>query len=107
MKAVGQALKLRTGCYDEYKKRHDELWPELADVMRSHGVNMAIYRFEDTLFIYGTAPSEEAWEEIAAHPVTPQWNADMAEVLETDENGELIRHMLPQAFAFGDFDYGE
>ena len=50
MKAVGQALKLRPGCYDEYKKRHDELWPELADVMRSHGVNMAIYRFEDTLF---------------------------------------------------------
>ena len=72
---VGQALKLRPGCYDEYKKRHDELWPDLAEVMQAHGVNMVIYRFEDYLFIYGTAPSQADWDTLAAHPVTPRWNA--------------------------------
>ena len=107
MKATGMALKLRPGCYDEYKKRHDELWPELADVMYENGINMAIYRFEDTLFIYGTAPSSEAWQRVEDHPVTPRWNEHMAEVLETDDNGELIFHDLPQAFAFGEFNFAE
>ena len=105
MKANGMALKLRPGCYDEYKKRHDELWPELADVMRENGINMAIYRFEDTLFIYGTAPSATAWQRVEDHPVTPRWNEYMAEVLETDDNGDLIFHTLPQAFAFGGFNF--
>ncbi|MBM3265427.1 MAG: L-rhamnose mutarotase, partial [candidate division Zixibacteria bacterium] len=40
MKPVGLALKLRPGCYAEYKKRHDELWPELGDVMRENGIGM-------------------------------------------------------------------
>ena len=103
MSPIGQVLKLKPGCYDEYKKRHDELWPELAELMMAHGVDMAIYRFEDYLFIYGAAPSEQDWETMAEHPVTPRWNAYMSEVLETNENGELIRHNLPQAFAFGAF----
>ena len=105
MKAVGMALQLRPGCYEEYKKRHDELWPELAEVMEENGINMVIYRFEDYLFIYGTAPSAEAWERVEVHPVTPRWNEHMAEVLETDESGELIVHTLPQAFTFGEFVY--
>lgn len=105
MKPIGLALKLRPGCYGEYKKRHDELWPELGDVMRENGIDMVIYRYEDTLFIYGVAPSEEAWARMAAHPVTPRWNEYMAEVLETDESGALIRHTLPEAFVFGAFDH--
>ncbi|SVC50428.1 uncharacterized protein METZ01_LOCUS303282 [marine metagenome] len=103
MSSVGQVLKLKPGCYDEYKKRHDELWPELADLMTAHGIDMAIYRFEDYLFVYGTAPSEEDWETIGTHPVTPHWNEYMSEVLETDTSGELVRHILPQAFSFGAF----
>lgn len=102
---VGMALKLRPGCYDKYKKRHDDLWPELADVMRDNGINMVIYPFEDTLFIYGTAPSEEAWARVEAHPVTPRWNAYMAEVLQTDASGTIINHTLPEAFVFGAFDH--
>ncbi len=99
---VGEALKLRPGCYEEYKRRHDELWPELAEVMRENGINMVIYRFGDTLFVYGTAPSQEAWARVERHPVTPRWNAFMAEVLETDEKGDPIVHQLDQAFRFGD-----
>ena len=98
---VGEALILRPGCYGEYKRRHDELWPELAAVMRENGINMVIYRFGDTLFVYGTAPSREAWMEVEKHSVTPRWNAFMAEVLETDEKGDPVVHKLDRAFTFG------
>ena len=51
---------------------------------------MVIFRFRDYLFVYGTAPSQEAWDAVEKHPVTPRWNEYMAEALETDENGEII-----------------
>ncbi len=105
MKAVGMALELRPGCYAEYKKRHDELWPDLAEVMNANGINMVIYRFQDYLFIHGTAPSQQSWDRVEKHEVTPRWNAYMAEVLKTNEAGEVIFHDLPQAFAFGEFLY--
>ena len=101
MKSIGLALKLRPGAYPEYKRRHDELWPELADVMRKLGVNMVIYRHEQTLFVYGTAPSDQAWADLNAHPVTPRWNKHMAEVLETDAQGGIVFVPLEQAFKFG------
>ncbi len=101
MVSVGMVLELKPGCYDEYKKRHDELWPELAAVMRQNRIDMVIYRFQDLLFVYGTAPSQEAWDAVEHDSATPRWNEYMAEVLKSDEKGELIVHDLPQAFAFG------
>ena len=101
MKSVGLALKLRPGAYPEYKRRHDELWPELAEAMRRSAVSMVIYRHEQTLFVYGTARSEQAWADLNNHPVTPRWNKYMAEVLETDAQGDIVFIPLEQAFRFG------
>lgn len=98
---TGQVLKLKPGCYDEYKKRHDDLWPELAEVMTAHGVDMVIFRYNDFLFLHGMARTQEDWNVIADHSVTPKWNAHMAEVLETNEDGEIERHVLPAAYSFG------
>ncbi len=101
MKSIGMAMKLRPGCYDEYKRRHDNLWPELAVAMRGRGISMVIYRHEDHLFVYGTAPSEQAWTEMNGDAIAPRWNKYMAEVLETDDAGNIVFIPLTQAFAFG------
>ena len=38
-------MKLKPGCEDEYKKRHDGLWPEMAEALRRSGLrNFSIYR---------------------------------------------------------------
>lgn len=103
MKSVGLLLKLRPGCYDEYKKRHDELWPEMEAAMASFGINTVIYRHEDLLFVHEQAPSDEAFRKMGEHPVTPRWNRFMAEVLQTDDRGEIIFIGLPLAFSFGAF----
>jgi len=103
MKSIGLVLKLRPGCYDEYKKRHDELWPELDQVMKSYGLSMVIYRHEDLLFVHEQAPSDESFQKMGAHPITPRWNKNMSEVLQTDARGEVIFISLPLAFSFGVF----
>ena len=103
MISIGLALKLRPGCYAEYKRRHDELWPELAEVLRTNAVSMVIYPFGDYLFVHETAPSDEAFDRVNRHPENARWNKYMSEVLETDGSGNPIHQRLPLAFAFGNF----
>ena len=103
MKSIGLALKLRPGCYDEYKKRHDELWPEMCAALNGFGISMVIYRNGDVLFVHEQAPSEESFAQMGGHPITPRWNKYMAEVLQTDERGDVVFIALPLAFSFGAF----
>lgn len=41
--------QLRPGKYAEYKKAHDELWPELAQAMTEIDVSMVIHHHEERL----------------------------------------------------------
>ena len=103
MYTIGLALTLRPGKYDEYKRAHDELWPELAEGMRANDVSMAIYRDADRLFVFAAAPSEAHWDRSRQDPILANWDKNMCEFLETDANGELAFSLLPKAFGFGEF----
>jgi L-rhamnose mutarotase len=103
MFSIGQLLKLKPGCEAEYIKRHDELWPEMAEAMRNAGVNMIIYRNDNLLFLFATAPDQEAWNELDRDPVTPRWDKFMSDILASDEQGRPIVENLPRMFAFGEF----
>jgi L-rhamnose mutarotase len=103
MYCVGLGLRLRPGAYEGYKRAHDELWPELAAGMRENGVNMAIYRDGDRLFVFACAPSEAHWQRSREDPVLARWDQGMTEFLETDAAGKLAFTVLPKAFGFGEF----
>jgi len=51
--------KLKPGFFPEYKKAHDELWPELAQAIADNQVNMVIHHHQERLYLYMTAPTEE------------------------------------------------
>ena len=38
MQRVAFKMKLFKGCEDEYKRRHDALWPELESLLRQTGI---------------------------------------------------------------------
>lgn len=45
--------KIAAGMRDEYIKRHDEIWPELVETLKSAGIsNYTIWNVGDTLFGY-------------------------------------------------------
>lgn len=55
MKRFGFKMKLRPGFREEYIKRHNEIWPELAELLRAEGIcNYSIFLDEETntLFAY-------------------------------------------------------
>ncbi len=49
MWAKALTYRLKPGRYEEYKKAHDELWPELAAAMTDCEVNMVIHHFDGRL----------------------------------------------------------
>ena len=76
MARVGFSMQLKPGNEVEYKKRHDEIWPELHDLLKEAGIrNYSIYRQGLTLFGYleiddpsapGAAPGRGVDEEMVA-----------------------------------------
>ena len=103
MFTTGMAMTLRPGGYDEYKKAHDELWPEIAESMASNNVSMMIYKLGERLVLFATAPAEADWEKSREAPILKDWHDYMAKLLETDDEGNITFDMLPEAFSFGMF----
>ena len=103
MFSIGMTFQLRPDCYAEYKRAHDNLWPEIAASMADNRVSMAIYRFGDRLFLHAVAPDESDWEKSRQHPALEKWHEYMATLMVTDDRGQTVVDELEEAFGFGMF----
>lgn len=103
MFTIGLMMKLRLGCYPEYKKAHDNLWPDIAKSMSDNNVSMEIFLYKDQLILHATSPTEAAWTLSRQAPALERWHAYMVTLLQVDENGRLIAEELEKAFTFGNF----
>ena len=79
--------RIAEGMKEEYVKRHDEIWPELVQVLKDAGIkNYTIWNVGDTLF--GYYECEKGIEFAAAaqknSPVVDRWNEYMKGVLIMD-----------------------
>jgi L-rhamnose mutarotase len=79
-------LTIRPGRIAEYKKRHDEIWPEMATALKASGiVYYDIYLNETSSQVFGHMLRDRAPDPAAAEdPVILKWRAHMADVLEMD-----------------------
>ena len=93
--------RLKPGCYAEYKKAHDEVWPELAQAMSDNQVNMVIHHHEERLYLYMTAPTEEHFNQSHTGKIADRWLAYIATLMITDDEGKTIMDEMDMAFAFG------
>lgn len=103
MFSIGQTFCLKPGCYTEYKKAHDELWPDIAKSMSSNNVSMSIFLHGDRLFLHAVAPTESDWEQSRQVAGVDRWHAYMATLMLTDAEGQTIVEELEPAFDFGIF----
>ncbi|MCW5551151.1 MAG: L-rhamnose mutarotase [Verrucomicrobiae bacterium] len=80
-------LKLKPGCEAEYRRRHDELWPDLAALLRQSGISdYSIFLDEETLTLFAVQRLAEDHTLVALpqHPLMRQWWASMAPLMETN-----------------------
>src|SRR5699024_8503512 len=72
--------------HEEYEKRHNEIWPEMADELRKHGAsNYSIFLDKETskLFGYIEIEDEETWCKMDSTEINQKWWAFMEPVMET------------------------
>lgn len=79
-------MRLKSGAAAEYERRHDEIWPELAALIKNAGVgDFSIHLDPEdgvTLFTVLWEERAGALDSIALHPVMMRWRAEMAELME-------------------------
>lgn len=80
-----QTLDLRqdAALIEEYKKRHQRVWPEIQQGIRSVGIlEMEIYLLDNRLFMIVETPLEFEWEEafakLATLPKQEEWENYMS-----------------------------
>ena len=57
MRRVGFKMKLHPGRAAEYKKRHDESWPELAELLAARGIrDYTIFHDPETDILFAINP---------------------------------------------------
>jgi L-rhamnose mutarotase len=98
---VAFKLKLKPGMAAEYKKRHDEIWPDLAKAIREAGISdFTIYLDEetDTLFsVKKLAPGHTA-AKLRDTGLMRKWWAHMAPLMETNPDLSPVRSPLKEVF---------
>ncbi len=79
-------LKVRPGYEDEYKRRHDELWPEMDEALRASGITTyTIFRHGLTLFGYFETDDLIATQAyLAKSEVNAKWSKWMGPIMEVD-----------------------
>lgn len=85
----GFKMKLYPGMEEEYKKRHNELWDEMKDMIHEHGgENYSIFldRGTNMLFGYIEIEDEEKWKKGADTAINRKWWHYMADIMETNED---------------------
>ncbi|MGH8444172.1 MAG: L-rhamnose mutarotase [Solimonas sp.] len=82
-------MQLKPGMAAEYRRRHDEIWPELAQALRDAGIHdYSIFLDEETLALFAVLklrPGDRR-DELPALPVMRRWWDSMAELMETQSD---------------------
>lgn len=83
-------MKLRPGAYPKYKQMHDEIWPELVEVIESAGcVTMSIFESgPERLFLYSEVTDEGAWDKIRSSEVHQRWGEALRDCFVLNDKGE-------------------
>lgn len=94
-------MKLKSGCEAEYKKRHDEIWPELAKELTESGIfDYSIYFDEEslTLFAFQKLTDDNTADNLPNTEMVKKWWAYMADLMETNSDNSPVVKPLREVF---------
>jgi L-rhamnose mutarotase len=101
MHRVAFKMKLHSGQQAEYKKRHDNLWPDLTDLLKQTGISdYSIFLDPDTNDLFGvlTIDQPERMDNLSNHPVMKKWWAYMKDIMYTNPDNSPVSIPLNEVF---------
>ena len=103
-KKIAFKMKLIPGFEEEYEKRHREIWPELADLLKQAGIrDYSIYLDKETssLFAVQTITGGGSSQSLGHTDLVQKWWAYMADIMETNPDKSPVSVPLKEVFTLG------
>ncbi|AXP80154.1 L-rhamnose mutarotase [Mariniflexile rhizosphaerae] len=94
-------MKLKPGFEAEYKKRHDDIWPELSELLSETGIqDYSIFLDEETLTLFAVQKISKDFDEayLPNHPIVKKWWAYMADIMDTNPDNSPVSKPLKEVF---------
>ena len=94
-------MQLNEGQAQEYRRRHDEIWPELVSLLKSAGISdYSIFFHEESnsLFAVLRRATDHTMNKLPLDPIMQRWWAYMADIMATDDNNEPLVEPLERVF---------
>ena len=94
-------MRLNPGMRAEYQKRHDEIWPELVELLHRAGVSdYDIWLDEETNCLFGvlTRTADHGMAHLPLDPIMKRWWAQMADIMATNPDNSPVDAPLVRVF---------
>jgi len=101
MKRHAFKMKLKPGYEQEYKKRHDAVWPELAELLINAGVSdYSIFLDKETLTLFAVQKlsDDNTANTIANEAIMRKWWDYMADIMECNPDNSPVECDLQEVF---------
>ncbi len=103
MERIAFKMKLLPGYAEEYKKRHDEIWPRLAILLKETGISdYSIFLDEETnvLFAVLKVDKVEDLNKLPQNLVMQEWWKHMGDIMEINSDNSPVSAPLKDVFIY-------
>ena len=101
MKRNAFIMKLKKGYETEYKKRHDEIWPELKEELKKAGISdYSIFLDENngTLFAVQKLSQNNTVMKLPESPIMRKWWNFMADIMDVNQDNSPVCIQIKEVF---------
>lgn len=92
-------MLLNPGMADEYRRRHDAIWPELVALLRDAGISdYSIHLDPESNALFGVLwrRDDHGMDDLGQHPVMQRWWAHMADLMASHpDNAPVVVPLVP------------
>ena len=94
-------MQLKPGFEAEYRRRHDALWPDLAELLRTKGItDYSIFLDQPTGALIGVLRVADVgrMDELPQHPIMKKWWAYMKDIMDANPDDSPVSIPLTEVF---------
>lgn len=94
-------MLLNDGQQEEYRRRHDALWPELRALLKEAGIsNYSIFLDPESNHLFGVLDrtADHGMDTLPQHPVMRRWWDHMKDIMQSNPDGSPV--VWPLSFMF-------
>jgi L-rhamnose mutarotase len=94
-------MHLKPGQKEEYKKRHNEIWPELKKLLKEAEIyEYSIFLDEETntLFAFQKISGDGGSQDLGQIEIVQKWWKYMADIMETNPDNSPVSVSLEEVF---------